>query len=83
MKIHILTIAFVFLAAQLLAQNTIQAFHLQDSLKKIESTKNQRLKAEVYLHLGYYYAFSKGDSALFYLTKAEKISKQKNNKISL
>jgi sigma-B regulation protein RsbU (phosphoserine phosphatase) len=78
MKIHILTIAFVFLAAQLLAQNTIQAFHLQDSLKKIESTKKQRLKAEVYLHLGYYYAFSKGDSALFYLTKAEKISKQKN-----
>jgi serine phosphatase RsbU (regulator of sigma subunit) len=78
MKIHILTIAFVFVAAQLLAQYTIQSFHLQDSLKKIESTTNQREKAEVYLHLCRYYTFSKGDSALFYLTKAERISKQKN-----
>lgn len=78
MKTHILTIAFVFVAAQLLAQNTNQPFHLQDSLKKIESTTNQREKAEVYLNLGQHYSFSKGDSALFYLTEAERISKQEN-----
>ena len=78
MKTHILTIAFVFVAAQLLAQNTNQPFHLQDSLKKIESTTNQREKAEVYLNLGQHYGFIKGDSALFYLTEAERISKQEN-----
>lgn len=78
MKTHILTIAFVFVAAQLLAQNTNQPFHLQDSLKKIESTTNQREKAEVYLNLGRHYGFIKGDSALFYLTEAERISKQEN-----
>ena len=78
MKTHILTIAFVFVAAQLLAQNTNQPFHLQDSLKKIESTTNQREKAEVYLNLGQHYGFIKGDSALFYLTEAERTSKQEN-----
>uniref|UniRef100_UPI004048DD65 SpoIIE family protein phosphatase n=1 Tax=Algoriphagus sp. TaxID=1872435 RepID=UPI004048DD65 len=78
MKTHILTIAFVFVAAQLLAQNTNQPFHLQDSLKKIESTTNQREKAEVYLNLGQHYGFIKGDSGLFYLTEAERISKQEN-----
>uniref|UniRef100_UPI0040473488 SpoIIE family protein phosphatase n=1 Tax=Algoriphagus sp. TaxID=1872435 RepID=UPI0040473488 len=78
MKTHILTIAFVFVAAQLLAQNTNQPFHLQDSLKKIESTTNQREKAEVYLNLGKHYGFIKGDSGLFYLTEAERISKQEN-----
>ncbi len=78
MKTHILTIAFVFVAAQLLAQNTNQPFHLQDSLKKIESTTNQREKAEVYLNLGQHYGIIKGDSALFYLTEAERISKQEN-----
>uniref|UniRef100_UPI004047C283 SpoIIE family protein phosphatase n=1 Tax=Algoriphagus sp. TaxID=1872435 RepID=UPI004047C283 len=78
MKTHILTIAFVFVAAQLLAQNTNQPFHLQDSLKKIESTTNQREKAEVYLNLGQHYSIFKGDSALFYLTEAERISKQEN-----
>ena len=78
MKTHILTIAFVFVAAQLLAQNTNKPFHLQDSLKKIESTTNQREKAEVYLNLGQHYGFIKGDSALFYLTEAERISKQEN-----
>ena len=78
MKTHILTIAFVFVAAQLLAQNTNIPFHLQDSLKKIESTTNQREKAEVYLNLGQHYGFIKGDSALFYLTEAERISKQEN-----
>ncbi len=78
MKTHILTIAFVFVAAQLLAQNTNQPFHLQDSLKKIESTTNQREKAEVYLNLAQHYGFIKGDSALFYLTEAERISKQEN-----
>ena len=78
MKTHILTIAFVFVAAQLLAQNTNKPIHLQDSLKKIESTTNQREKAEVYLNLGQHYGFIKGDSALFYLTEAERISKQEN-----
>ena len=78
MKTHILTIAFVFVAAQLLAQNTNKPFHLQDSLKKIESTTNQREKAEVYLNLGQHYGIIKGDSALFYLTEAERISKQEN-----
>ena len=78
MKTHILTIAFVFVAAQLLAQNTNKPFHLQDSLKKIESTTNQREKAEVYLNLAQHYGFIKGDSALFYLTEAERISKQEN-----
>ena len=76
LKRYSLILIFITVAIQGYAQNS--PFSVQDSLKKIESTTNQREKAEVYLHLGWYYAFSKGDSALFYLTKAERISKQKN-----
>jgi serine phosphatase RsbU (regulator of sigma subunit) len=53
-------------------------FNLQDSLKKIESTKDIRTKAEVNLAIAYYYMYMKGDSGLFYLSKVEKISKENN-----
>ena len=92
LKRYSLILIFITVAIQGYAQNspfsvqdslkkiesTTNQLSVQDSLKKIESTTNQREKAEVYLHLCRYYTFSKGDSALFYLTKAERISKQKN-----
>ena len=88
MKIHILTIAFVFVALQGTAQSTTGQvnildlmnlqFNLQDSLNKIESTKDVREKAGILFNLAFYYGFSKGDSALIYLTEAERISKHEN-----
>ncbi|MFM7091541.1 MAG: hypothetical protein ACKOZZ_12110, partial [Bacteroidota bacterium] len=88
MKINILTIAFVFVAAQGNAQSTTGQvnildlmnlqFNLQDSLNKIESTKDVREKAGILFNLAIYYGFSKGDSALVYLTEAERISKHEN-----
>ncbi|MFN5577966.1 MAG: SpoIIE family protein phosphatase [Bacteroidota bacterium] len=88
MKIHILTIAFVVVALQGTAQSTTGQvnildlmnlqFNLQDSLNKIESTKDVREKAGILFNLAFYYGFSKGDSALIYLTEAERISKHEN-----
>ncbi|MFN6078054.1 MAG: SpoIIE family protein phosphatase [Bacteroidota bacterium] len=88
MKIHILTIAFVVVALQGTAQSTTGQvnildlmnlqFNLQDSLNKIESTKDVREKAGILFNLAIYYGYSKGDSALIYLTEAERISKQEN-----
>ncbi len=52
-------------------------FSLQDSLKKIAGTEDQRIKAIVYSNMGSYYWRSRGDSAMLYLSKAEKIAKEK------
>jgi sigma-B regulation protein RsbU (phosphoserine phosphatase) len=88
MKIHILSIAFVFVVLQGTAQSTTGQvnfldllnlqFNLQDSLNKIESTKDVREKAGIFFNIAIYYGWSKGDSALVYLTEAERIIKQEN-----
>ena len=53
-------------------------FSVQDSLKKITETEDQRIKAMVYSNTGSYYWRSRGDSAMLYLSKAEKIAKENN-----
>jgi hypothetical protein len=53
-------------------------FSVQDSLKKIAETEDQRIKAIVYSNMGIHYWRSRADSAMLYLSKAEKIAKKKN-----
>ncbi len=69
-------IIFLSLIAFLSEKAIANEFNLQDSLKKIEATTDQRTKAEVYLRIGYYYMYMKGDSGLYYLAKLEKIAKE-------
>jgi sigma-B regulation protein RsbU (phosphoserine phosphatase) len=81
MKKYSLILIFVIVAIQGYAQsyNTQSLpFNLQDSLKKIAKTEDQRIKAIVYSNTGSYYKLSKGDSAMLYLSKAEKIAKENN-----
>jgi PIN domain nuclease of toxin-antitoxin system len=75
MKKYSLILIFVIVAIQGYAQTTEPQslpFSVQDSLKKIAETEDQRIKAIVYSNTGSYYWLSKGDSALLYLSKAEK-----------
>jgi len=79
MKKYGLILVFVIVAIQGHAQlpdPQSLPFNLQDSLKKITETENQRIKAIVYSNTGSYYSRSRGDSAMLYLSKAEKIAKE-------
>ena len=81
MKKYSLILIFVIVAIQGYAQTPDPQslpFNLQDSLKKITETEDQRIKAIVYFNTGAYYMVSKGDSAMLYLSKAEKIAKENN-----
>ena len=53
-------------------------FSVQDSLKKIAGSEDQRIKAIVYFNTGSYYWRSRGDSAMLYLSKSVKIAKENN-----
>ncbi len=72
MRKNILWLSFIMLVSSAQAQQ----FNVKDSLKKIESTNDQRTKAETYLKIGGYYAYLKGDSGLYYMAKVEKIAKE-------
>ena len=76
MKKYSLILIFVIVAIQGYAQTLTLPFSVQDSLKKIAGTENQRIKAMVYSNTGSYYMRSRGDSAMLYLSKAEKIAKE-------
>ncbi len=81
LKRYSLILIFITVAIQGNAQSYIQwtlPFSVQDSLKKIAKTEDQRIKAMVYFNMGFYYWLSKGDSAMLYLSKAEKIAKENN-----
>ena len=81
MKKYSLILIFMIVAIQGYAQTTEPQslpFSVQDSLKKIAKTEDQRIKAIVYSNTGSYYWLSKGDSAMLYLSKAEKIAKENN-----
>ena len=71
-----ITVAIQGNAQEYYAQNS--PFSVQDSLKKIAGTEDQRIKAIVYSNTGIHYWRSRGDSAMMYLSKAEKIAKEKN-----
>jgi serine phosphatase RsbU (regulator of sigma subunit) len=60
------------------AQSLTLPFSVQDSLKKIAGTEDQRIKAIVYSNMGIHYWRSRADSAMLYLSKAEKIAKENN-----
>jgi sigma-B regulation protein RsbU (phosphoserine phosphatase) len=53
--------------------------NLQDSLKKIENTSDVKVKIATYYNIGMYYNYYKGDSAIFYHTKAEKLAIDSKN----
>jgi sigma-B regulation protein RsbU (phosphoserine phosphatase) len=79
MKKYSLILIFVIVAIQGYAQTPEPQslpFSVQDSLKKIAETEDQRIKAIVYSNTGSYYGRMRGDSALLYLSKAEKIAKE-------
>jgi serine phosphatase RsbU (regulator of sigma subunit) len=81
LKRYSLILIFVIVAIQGHAQlpdPQSLPFNLQDSLKKITGTEDRRIKAIVYFNTGSYYTVSKGDSAMLYLSKAEKIAKENN-----
>jgi serine phosphatase RsbU (regulator of sigma subunit) len=48
--------------------------NIQDSLKKIEKTNDYKIKIATYVNIADYYNYLKGDTAMFYYTKAEKLS---------
>ena len=80
MKKYSLILIFMIVAIQGNAQSyviSLLPFNVQDSLKKINETEDQRIKAIVYSNTGSYYWRSRGDSAMLYLSKAEKIAKEK------
>jgi len=76
MKKYSLILIFVIVAIQGYAQTLTLPFSVQDSLNKITGTEDQRIKAMVYSNTGSYYGRLKGDSAMLYLSKAEKIAKE-------
>ena len=78
LKRYSLILIFMIVAIQGHAQSLTLPFSVQDSLKKIAGTENQRIKAMVYSNTGAYYFTSNGDSAMLYLLKAEKIAKENN-----
>jgi serine phosphatase RsbU (regulator of sigma subunit) len=81
MKKYSLILIFMIVAIQGYAQSynvSSLSSSFQDSLKKIAETEDQRIKAIVYFNMGSYYWLSKGDSAMLYLSKAEKIAKENN-----
>ena len=81
LKKYSLILIFMIVAIQGYAQSYMPwtlPFSVQDSLKKIAETEDQRIKAIVYSNMGIYYWRSRADSAMLYLSKAEKIAKEKN-----
>jgi len=51
-----------------------EKINIKDSIKKIESTNDYKLKIATYINIAIYYNYLKGDSAMYYYTKAEKLS---------
>ncbi len=81
MKKYSLILIFMIVAIQGHAQKldiSSLPFSVQDSLKKIAGTEDLRIKAIVYSNTGMHYWRSRADSAMMYLSKAEKIAKEKN-----
>ena len=76
LKRYSLILIFITVAIQGYAQSS--PFSVQDSLKKIAGTEDQRIKAIVYSNTGMHYWRSRADSAMMYLSKAEKIAKENN-----
>ena len=78
LKRYSLILIFMIVAIQGHAQSLTLPFSVQDSLKKIAGTEDQRIKAIVYSNMGIHYWRSRADSAMLYLSKAEKIAKENN-----
>ena len=63
---------FLLLTTNLFASTN--NINIQDSLKKIEKTNDYKIKIATYVNIANYYNYLKGDTAMFYYTKAEKLS---------
>ena len=48
--------------------------NIQDSLRKIDQTNDNNIKISTFYNLGQYYNYYKGDSAIIYHTKAERLA---------
>ena len=53
--------------------------NIKDSLSKIDQTNDNNIKISIYYNLGQYYNYYKGDSAIIYHTKAEKLAIETKN----
>ena len=53
--------------------------NIEDSLRKIGQTNDNSTKISIYYNLGQYYNYYKGDSAIIYHTKAEKLAIETKN----
>ena len=78
MKKILLSILFITSFQFVFAGNN-DKINLQDSLRKIEQTKDNLVKISTYYNIGVYYNYYKGDSAIFYYNKAEKLAIETNN----
>ena len=73
MKKPLLSILFILTFQFVFAGNN-DKIHLQDSLNKIEATSDVKVKLATYYNISSYYNYYKGDSGIYYLTKAEKLA---------
>ncbi len=77
MKKLLFAFIFLILTAKLFAGNN-DKINVQDSLKKIEQTKDILTKVNTYFNIGLYYTYYKGDSSVYYYNKAEKLCLDNN-----
>ena len=77
MKKLLFAFIFLILTAKLFAGNN-DKINVQDSLKKIEQTKDILTKVNTYFNIGLYYTYYKGDSSVYYYNKAEKLCLENN-----
>ncbi len=73
MKKILFTLLFIATFQFVFAGNN-DKINLQDSLKKIENTNDVKVKIRTYFNISGYYNYYKGDSGIYYLTKAEKLA---------
>ena len=77
MKKLLITLLFIASFQFVFAGNN-DKINLQDSLKKIENTNDVKVKISTYFNVASYYNYYKGDSGIYYLTKAEKLALKSN-----
>ncbi len=73
MKKTCITLLAIAISISSFALNN-EIINVQDSLKKIESTNDYKVKIATYVNIGSYYNYYKGDSAIYYYKIAEKLS---------
>ena len=77
MKKVISLLILILFSKNIFGQNN-QFINVNDSIKKIESIKDYKAQIKTCINIANYYNYYKGDSALYFYKKAEKISLDNN-----